>query len=369
MFKFGRNNLTCCHYDNGQAAKNETLMKKVTKMARSLEEDISINNDNDVLVSIICAAYNHEKYISDALSSFVSQECSFDFEVLVSDDASTDGTADIIRKFELAYPEIIKPVYYETNQWSQGKAASGSLMEAASGKYIAICEGDDFWIDSKKLEAQIRYLEEHQDCTFCFSNAKYLDAQSGKFIEGSMLPINELDESILCNKCNLSTSDMLQLAFIPTASFVFRKKDWQQRPIFKKGTFMGDRYWQIIMTEFGYAHYFDSDMVAYRVNNPQSAMGRREADSSKAASAQRGYILLNQEFDNYTNGRYHEIIESVQVRYEYSLYMITQDYKALHAKKYARYAKSLSKKSYLGYLIRVYMPAMARLVDRKKLSN
>ena len=96
------------------------------------------------MVSISCTTYNHEDYIADALESFLMQKIKFKYEILIHDDASTDRTAEIIKDYEKKYPEIIKPIYQTYNQYSKGIKVGKFNRERAKGKYIAICEGDDF---------------------------------------------------------------------------------------------------------------------------------------------------------------------------------------------------------------------------------
>ncbi|UVR29774.1 glycosyltransferase [Bacteroides fragilis] len=112
------------------------------------------------LVSICCITYNHVAHISQCLDGFLMQKTTFIFEILIHDDASTDGTADIIRKYVAKYPHLIKPVYQVENQYSKGvKIMSTYNYSRARGKYIALCEGDDYWIDPLKLQKQIDVLE------------------------------------------------------------------------------------------------------------------------------------------------------------------------------------------------------------------
>ena len=118
------------------------------------------DENNEILVSICCITYNHEKYIRDAIEGFLMQKTDFPFEVLIHDDASTDGTADIIREYETKYPDIIKPIYQTENQYSKGIKISATYnYPRAKGKYIALCEGDDYWIDPYKLQKQVDFLE------------------------------------------------------------------------------------------------------------------------------------------------------------------------------------------------------------------
>ena len=93
----------------------------------------------EILVSVLCATYNQEQYIADALQGFVDQKTDFPFEVIVHDDASTDRTADIIREYEKKYPEIIKPIYQTENQFSKNPGIVGYTMhQTAKGKYVAV---------------------------------------------------------------------------------------------------------------------------------------------------------------------------------------------------------------------------------------
>lgn len=119
-------------------------------------------HNSDIVVSIICNTYNHENYITHALESFLEQKTKFKFEILIHDDASTDATPTIIKKFAKRYPDIIKPILQTENQMSQGINVSKTFQYArAKGKYLAFCEGDDYWIDPNKLQLQVDWLEAH----------------------------------------------------------------------------------------------------------------------------------------------------------------------------------------------------------------
>ena len=121
------------------------------------------------LVSILCLAYNHEAYIRRTLESFVMQQTDFPFEVLVHDDASTDGTAAVIREFEARYPDIIRPVYQTENQYSKPDTPimKTFVYPKARGRYFAICDGDDQFTDPLKLQRQTDFLEAHPDYSMC----------------------------------------------------------------------------------------------------------------------------------------------------------------------------------------------------------
>ena len=124
------------------------------------------NLDNQIIVSIKCLVYNHAPYIRQCLDGFVMQKTNFRFEAIVHDDASTDGTQDIIREYAEKYPDIINPIYETENQYSKKDGSLRKIMNnACNGKYIALCEGDDYWIDPLKLQKQVDILEKHSDYT------------------------------------------------------------------------------------------------------------------------------------------------------------------------------------------------------------
>lgn len=140
-------------------------------------------NQEQPLVSICCLTYNHAAFVAECLEGFLMQQTNFGVEILVHDDASTDGTEEIIRSYAEKYPEKIFPLYEEENQYSKGLNV---LMDyeynysRARGKYIAYCEGDDYWTDPLKLQKQIDFMESHPEYSVCFHRCTHLYAQTGK---------------------------------------------------------------------------------------------------------------------------------------------------------------------------------------------
>lgn len=119
------------------------------------------------LVSILCPTYNHERFIAACLEGFLLQETTFPVEIVVQDDASTDGTADIVRSYARRHPQLFRPVFHETNQYSRGRKPALLAFRHSRGNYIATCEGDDFWSLPAKLERQIAIFESNHECILC----------------------------------------------------------------------------------------------------------------------------------------------------------------------------------------------------------
>ena len=124
--------------------------------------------ENKCMVSILCTAYMHEEYIAQTLDSFLMQQTDFDFEIVINDDASSDATASIIKDYARRYPGKIKAFCQEKNLYSQNINIEDTVMlPASAGKYIAFCEGDDYWTDKTKLQRQVDFMEAHPEYSAC----------------------------------------------------------------------------------------------------------------------------------------------------------------------------------------------------------
>lgn len=137
--------------------------------------------EKKITVSIICITYNHEKYIEKCLKGLIMQKTLFDYEILIHEDASSDKTPEIIKKYEKKYSNLIKVIYQKENQFSQGKSPSKYLYDIAQGKYLAFCEGDDYWIDENKLQKQVTFLEENRNYSAIYSNVLIVDENNKIF--------------------------------------------------------------------------------------------------------------------------------------------------------------------------------------------
>ena len=171
-------------------------------------------------VAINCLVFNHEPYLRDCLEGFVMQQTNFPFVAIVHDDASTDNSAAIIREYEEKYPDIIKPIYETENQYSKPDGSLGRIMNAAidatGAKYVAMCEGDDYWTDPLKLQKQVDILESHPDYSMCFHAAKISLEGVDASITGAMC------ERLVTRE--YFANDMFASWIVPTASIVYRKK-------------------------------------------------------------------------------------------------------------------------------------------------
>lgn len=158
------------------------------------------NNELPLIVTIQCLVYNHESFLRQCLDGFVMQKTSFRFEVIVHDDASTDGSAAIIREYADKYPEIIKPIFETENLYSKRDGSLRRVMyRNTRGKYVAICEGDDYWTDPYKLQKQVDFLESHPDYVMCshrfnqyIEDKKLLEEDDDKDFQGADYDLKNL---------------------------------------------------------------------------------------------------------------------------------------------------------------------------------
>lgn len=139
-------------------------------------------SDNQPLLSIWCLSYNHRDFISEAIESFLAQKTEFKFEIIIHDDASTDGTQEIIKDYQNQYPDIIKVIYQEKNQYSQGINPINAIYAMTKSKFIAFCEGDDYWDDPQKLQTQVNFLINNPDYVATFHKSSTIDKE-GNLIE------------------------------------------------------------------------------------------------------------------------------------------------------------------------------------------
>ena len=181
-----------------------------------MNSDIKLEKGkSQVMLTIWCTAYNHEPYIRQCLEGFVMQKTTFRFEAIVHDDASTDETATIIREYAEKYPDIIRPILEMENQYSKKDGTIPKVMnENTHGRYVAFCEGDDYWTDPLKLQKQVDFLESHEDYSMCFHRAM-LKWENGENKDTLFSKINDREYSGV---------EIFYRWIVPTASVVVRSE-------------------------------------------------------------------------------------------------------------------------------------------------
>lgn len=212
-----------------------------------------------VKVSIICTAYNHHDFIRDALDGFVMQKTDFPFEVIVHDDASTDGTADIIREYAEKYPDIIKPIFQKENQFSKGvKIGKTFMWPQIHGEYVAMNEGDDYWTDPYKLQKQVDFMDAHPDFAVCFHPVRVVWQDGSKPDE--IWP----SAKYRFNKTVLGINDLLKHNFIQTNSVMYRWRSKDMCEVYPDGILPGDWFMHLLHAQIGKIGFIPDIMSVYR---------------------------------------------------------------------------------------------------------
>lgn len=297
-------------------------------------------NNHIPLVSICCVTYNHEKYVRKTLEGFVMQQTTFSFEIIIYDDASTDSTQDIIREFSEKYTHLFKPIYQKENQFSKVKSGMNPrfTFPHTSGKYIALCEGDDYWIDSLKLQKQVDFLEANPEYNICFHNALI---SIGEIIQNERIykPNRKRDITFL---------DLLRGDYTKTCCSVFR---------YNQGMFDGHFellqdtvMFMICLENDAKAHYIDDDMAVYRIH--EGGVWGLKSKLNKLISSVKIYEHL---LTTYTQQNYNKVINdklkklTVEISF---IYLKDKGFKAFFnwQKKSFRYYSSNSLQIYFKLL-------------------
>ena len=215
------------------------------------------------LVSVYMITYNHEKFIAQALDGILMQEVDFPYEIVIGEDKSTDRTRAVVCEYQRRHPDKIRLHLSRENLFRQKLAGLGPLA-ACRGKYIAMCEGDDYWTDPKKLQKQVAILESEPDVSGCFSNAAIVndtgDAQPSAWLgSGSPASFGRKPQ-----KTYLSQSDMIRGHCIPTCTLFARADLIREMPPWTHQVPTGDWSLAMILTEHGSVKFMDEVTAVYR---------------------------------------------------------------------------------------------------------
>lgn len=275
-------------------------------------EVVDKSQRKDVLVSIWCTAYNFENYIRDALEGFLNQKTDFNYEVVIFDDASVDGTVDIFREYQEKYPEIIKLHLAHQNTFrhpERQKSIRKYMVKHLLGKYVALCEGDDYWINEHKLQIQIDYMREHPECSFTGHNF-FVQTDSRAALKCWNTNDNE---GIVCAQDIIFRNSK----FMQTATIVIKKELLYPDDNFPRCD-VGDWPLQLYAMEKGTVFYFDKLMSVYRSLHKGSWSENIESKVENKVKHCLGMVYFLNNYDKYTSKKYSRLI--VRRKKEYILY-------------------------------------------------
>lgn len=309
------------------------------------------------MVTVLTTAYNHEKYIGETLENIINQKVDFSFEVLVHDDASTDNTAEIIRRYVEKYPDIIIPIYQKENQYSKGKYPYDCFKPFIRGKYIALCEGDDFWCDENKLQKQVNYMENHPECVYCFCNSYKVDLESK--IIGKQTPV---DKSRVFSSREIIAAPEI---FMATAGVLYLHEAAKDFSTAMMAGEAGDIPLRNYLMLKGNAYGLEERMCCYRVMTPGSWSDRFQKEMRNNIPQflykNNLYIQYYKNFDRITNGYYHEELQKHINQRLYLEYSVKADWKKLNQPPIKQIFKTCPRKFKIIIFIKYYFPVPVKI--------
>lgn len=314
---------------------------------------------DEILVSIICNTYNHEPYIAQAIESFLMQKTNFKYEILINDDASTDKTAEIIRTYETKYKDRIKPIFQVENQYSKGIKIGRLNADRAFGKYIALCEGDDYWADPYKLQKQIDFLEENPDYSLCVHGASVINASTNEKIydvRPSKISKDFSTEEVIIGGGGL----------FATNSMVYRRIESENKPDFYNNAPIGDYPLTIFLSLIGKVYYIDEIMSIYRYLVPGSWTEREFKNIEKRIKHFEIIEGMLKEVDEYTEYNYSATIKKTILKNKFHLYLEQGKFKEAKIGELRDYYNGLSKKEKLLIHLNEYSPNLLKCMVKVK---
>lgn len=280
--------------------------------------------ETQIVVSIICNVYNHGKYIRDALEGFVSQKTNFSFEVLVHDDASTDNSAEIIREYAARYPDVIKPICQVENQHSRRVPITKTFqLPRAQGKYLAVCEGDDYWTDPMKLQKQFDFMEANPEYSMCACSAVWLDMRTGKQVHH--LCTASVDRDVSLEEIILETKGRV----FQFATLLMKKEIYTDKPAWTQKFRVGDTPLAMYAAMCGKVRMLSDTMVVYRNHAEGSWTSKIDKDVQFKKKMFVSMIEGLEAFDEATEHQYEETVSQRIKRYRYSIAKAERNLKAL----------------------------------------
>lgn len=326
------------------------------------------------LVSICTTTYQHRRYIRQTLDSFLSQKTDFPFEILVHDDCSGDGTVEILEEYARRYPDVVCPVFEKENQYSKGVPINETFnFPRARGKYIALCEGDDFWCDDGKLQAQADYMESHPDCTFCFTNG-YIVEESQSFGPDwreharEFVPYYESERPAYYGADHrYDLGEIAALSFVPTAGFFFPRALWEQvsEAYHHRMCEHGDLKMRLYFTALGSGEYLHRYACVYRENVPGSAFQVwKKENAVRTARRAASVVDMLDEVDEMTGGRYRAGLAPLRDRYLFVELWNTDEKHPAHQADLRRVRRQLPLKQKCVYAAKHLLPR--RWIDALK---
>lgn len=322
----------------------------------------------DPVVSICCVCYNHEKTLRRALDGLLAQECNFPFEILIHDDASTDHSQEIIKEYLEKYPDRIHAILQTENQYSKRISYYRKyFFPMVRGRYIAFCECDDYWCDTKKLQTQIDVLEANKSCSVCVHGSYKITLEGKKMNE--VFPPVRIPESIITAEQFIDYELGQGKWMFQLASYVVR---YEVLANYYKEAFdnyatkfahVGDLPMLLYCATQGDIYYVNRYMSCYTVDSG-GFMSRAYRDPEFAKSVHEAYIEGFKAYNEFTDNRYEKSIDKGIIRRKFYIDYINKHYwKILTSPDYRFILTDM--KMYLRALKRLLNSTLGKVLSKK----
>lgn len=311
-------------------------------------------------VSVFLITYNHERFIAQTIESIVTQQTNFEFELVIGEDCSKDGTRAICERYAAVYPHIINLLASDRNYGPMENAIR--VFEACKGEYVALCEGDDYWIDPLKLQKQADFLDAHPDYSWCFGNIEVLDEMNWGLPRERYFP--QVDKETV----TIADVILTDVSIVPTATLFFRNLLPRPFPDFYRTTFSGDLFLHLYFADKGKGWYFREPLAVYR--NHEGGLTKSPAQIEKTYN---NIFQFYKTMNEYLGHRYNDLIrqrlfEMTKTRLIYGAREKHGMDKFRHYRKtipnYFRYSKKLNLKELVYYHLILFFPSLLKKMGK-----
>jgi len=334
------------------------LVKTGTKAQNAME-----NNGGAPIVGVFMVTYNHEKYIAKSIEGILAQKTNFRFKLFIGEDCSKDNTKSICLSYAEKYPDIVEVISTEKNSIKQNIDNVWKAIFSWGARYVAICEGDDYWIDTYKLQKQADFLDANPDFSMCFSDVDVVDEMGWNHPDEHYWPslkndVLTIDDFILMGK-----------SVIPTATLFFRNIFSYPMPALYRNAISGDIALHLLLADKGKAKYFREKTAVYR--NHSTGITKSKEVIEKANEA---LFRLFNEFDEYTGFKYKAVFRKrflAQAKWE--LIYGAKDKRGIEKMKhyfkrmpdYLKYSDKIDFKELAYYHAILFFPSVLKLFKKE----
>ena len=312
-------------------------------------------------ITVVIMTYNHLNYIKQALDSVLSQKIGVDFDVLIHDDCSDDGTYQILLDYKKQYPEKITIIRQESRKFALegfNLMIYNHVIPNIHSKYVAYCDGDDYWTDDAKLQKQYDFMESHPDYSLCFHCANQLrcggDLSSKWFIK---------DEG------DIELKDLInEKAGVPiaTSSLFVKSAVFKNFSNWRKAYSIEDLPLYMTAAIEGKIHRLKDVMCVYRQFSAGSWSSQNKGNNKRLIEHQENLIRGANYFDEQTNYIYHNFVTNHIDGCEFRIAMLKSDFKTIFAKKNKRFIRDLTKKERVSLLLQYRFPNVYNSFHNKR---